>query len=47
MPILAVDYSIGNIVEMSSGLPGCLHSRKMGTSNDYIGAMMAVSKSFS
>ena len=47
VPILAVDYSIGNIVETETGLPGCLHSRKLGTSNDYIGAMMAVSKSFS
>lgn len=47
MPILAVDYSIGNIVETPEGLPGCLHSRKAGTSNDYISAMMAVSKAFS
>ena len=47
VPILAVDYSIGNIVETEEGLPGCLHSRKGGMSNDYISAMMAVSKSFS
>lgn len=47
MPILAVDYSIGNIIENDDGLPGCLHSRKAGLSNDYISSMMAVSKSFS
>lgn len=42
-----MDFSIGNIVETSEGLPGCLHSRKVGVSNDYISAMMAVSKSYS
>lgn len=47
MPILAIDFSIGNIVENEDGLPGCLHSRKAGLANDYISAMMAVSKSFS
>lgn len=47
VPILAVDYSIGNIVETATGLPGCLHSRKPGFGNDYISAMMAVSKSYS
>ena len=47
VPILAMDFSIGNIVETSEGLPGCLHSRKVGVSNDYISAMMAVSKSYS
>lgn len=47
VPILAVDFSIGNIIENEDGLPGCLHSRKVGLANDYISAMMAVSKSFS
>ena len=47
VPILAVDFSIGNIVENEDGLPGCLHSRKAGHANDYISAMMAVSKAYS
>ena len=46
VPILAVDFSIGNIVETSDGLPGCLHSRKGGASNDYISALMAIGKAF-
>ena len=47
VPILAVDFSIGNIVETAEGLPGCLHTRKAGLPNDYITAMNAVSKAFS
>ena len=47
VPILAVDFSIGNIVMGENGLPGCLHSRKKDVSNDYISAMTAISKSYS
>ena len=45
--MIAVDFSFGNIIENEDGLPGCLHSRKVGVSNDYISALMAVAKSFS
>lgn len=47
VPIIALDFSIGNIVETPEGLPGCLHTRKVGAENDYISALMAVSKSYS
>lgn len=47
VPILAVDFSIGNIVETPEGLPGCLHSRKGGAPNDYTSALGVVSKCFS
>ena len=47
MPILAVDFSIGNIVMEDNGMPGCLHSRNKNVANDYISAMTAISKSYS
>ena len=36
VPILAVDFSIANIVEMDTGIPTCLHSRKPGYPNEYV-----------
>ena len=45
MPILAVDFSIGNIVEMDQGIPTCLHSRKPGYPNEYVQTLLAISKS--
>ena len=34
-------------METPEGLPGCLHTRKVGAENDYISALMAVSKAYS
>ena len=46
MPILAVDFSISNIVEMENGIPACLHSRKPGYPNEYVQTLIGISKCF-
>ena len=46
VPILALDFSIGNIVEMESGIPSCLHTLNPGVQNDYLDALLALERSF-